>query len=207
MNIRERRFLLSERATLEKMLDEISLKSVIGRMSLEQRKEEVEERIAAFDGEPAREAPPPSRHASMWTGSSISAPAGTITNTPELNAALFRAVKRSSCGSDRRRASRTAAGWSRTASRTGTATSPALRAWSDSEKAPVREPTCTAYVCPSSSAMRRSRTGGAAEGGPARRGPPTGTSSGLIRAASVYLPYSGDVSSGRRPYAETALRR
>ena len=60
MNIREYRFLLSERATLEKMLDEISPKSVIGRMSLEQRKEEVEERIAAFEGEPAREAPPPS---------------------------------------------------------------------------------------------------------------------------------------------------
>ena len=55
MNIREYRFLLSERATLEKMLDEISPKSVIGRMSLEQRKEEVEERIAAFEREPARE--------------------------------------------------------------------------------------------------------------------------------------------------------
>ncbi len=58
MNNRERRFLLSERATLEKMLDEISPKSVIGRMSLEQRKEEVEERIAALEREPAIEEPP-----------------------------------------------------------------------------------------------------------------------------------------------------
>ena len=57
MNNRERSFLLSERATLEKMLDEISPKSVIGRMSLEQRKEEVEERIAALEREPAIEEP------------------------------------------------------------------------------------------------------------------------------------------------------
>ena len=61
MSNRERRFLLSERATLEKMLDEISPKSVIGRMSLEQRKEEVEERIAALEREPVTEEPPADR--------------------------------------------------------------------------------------------------------------------------------------------------
>ena len=60
MNSRERGFLLSERATLEKMLREISPKSVIGRMSLEQRKKEVEERIAALEQEPI--APPRTSH-------------------------------------------------------------------------------------------------------------------------------------------------
>lgn len=54
MNAHERRFLLSERGTLERMLRSTPPEHVIDRMSLESRKREVEEQIAAFEAAPSR---------------------------------------------------------------------------------------------------------------------------------------------------------
>lgn len=53
-SVHDYRFLLSERGTLERMLREIPPEHVIDRMSLEGRKEEVDERIAAFEAAPTR---------------------------------------------------------------------------------------------------------------------------------------------------------
>lgn len=52
MNTHDYRFLLSERGTLERMLKEIPPEHVIDRVSLEGRKREVEEQIAAFEAAP-----------------------------------------------------------------------------------------------------------------------------------------------------------
>lgn len=54
MNAHDHRFLLSERAALTGMLSEIAPDSVITRMSLESRLQEVEEQIAAFEAAPTR---------------------------------------------------------------------------------------------------------------------------------------------------------
>lgn len=54
MNAHDHRFLLSERGALTSMLSEIAPDSVITRMSLESRLQEVEERIAAFEAAPTR---------------------------------------------------------------------------------------------------------------------------------------------------------
>ena len=48
MNVHEYRFLLSERATLEKMLDNMSPQNVIGRMSMERRLHEVVRQLDAY---------------------------------------------------------------------------------------------------------------------------------------------------------------
>ena len=50
MNIREYRFLLSERAALKRMIDETSASNLIGRMSLESRLRQVEEELETYSG-------------------------------------------------------------------------------------------------------------------------------------------------------------
>ena len=50
MNIREHRFLLSERATLRRLIDQTDESAVIARMSLEARLEEVQEQLEAYEG-------------------------------------------------------------------------------------------------------------------------------------------------------------
>ena len=52
-NTRDYRFLLSERGTLKRMLQETAPDSVITRMSMEGRLQEVEEQIAAFEAAPS----------------------------------------------------------------------------------------------------------------------------------------------------------
>ena len=54
MNAHDYRFLLADRATLERMLSEADPDSVIRRMSLERRKRDVEKGIAAFEAAPTR---------------------------------------------------------------------------------------------------------------------------------------------------------
>ncbi len=53
-NVHDYRFLLAERGTLERMLKETPPEHVIDRASLEGRKEEVDEEIAAFEAAPTR---------------------------------------------------------------------------------------------------------------------------------------------------------
>ena len=50
MNVHDYRFLLSERGTLEKLIDQASPGSVISRMSLEARLRQVEEDLKAYEG-------------------------------------------------------------------------------------------------------------------------------------------------------------
>ena len=50
MNVHDYRFLLSERGTLEKLIDQASPSSVISRMSLEARLRQVEEDLKAYEG-------------------------------------------------------------------------------------------------------------------------------------------------------------
>lgn len=54
MNAHDYRFLLADRAALERMLSETAPDSVIRRLSLEHRKREVDERIAAYEAAPTR---------------------------------------------------------------------------------------------------------------------------------------------------------